>query len=574
MALRTIPVILSNGRNKLVVNALLDDGSTKSYVNSDVAFQLGSHGSVQRIQVGVLNGKLETLDVMPVELIVESLDGKVKDEVSMFTVKQVTGGMKVVNWNKHKDKWNHIKEITFPEPANKKYIDILLGMDYPQFHTSVKEVKGKKEDPVARLTPLGWTCVGQPVSSTQLTNFIRTFHGRGFHEDLDNTLRRFWEIEEEGTSTQSLMTADEKKAIQLVHDSMKYKDGQYEVGIPWRRDPECLSDNYNMAVKRLMSTERKLSRDEKLANEYNQIIEGYINKGYVRVLEKEPENENKKWYLPHFAVIKSEKETTKTRLVFDTSAAQNGISLNDIIYQGPKLQRDLVNVLMRFRRYPVAIVGDISEMYLQVKIKKEDRSMFRFLWRYLNTKKSPVVHEFSSFMFRMNAAPFAVQYVVRHNADEHQIEYPSAAETVLESTYMDDTMDSKETVDGVIYLYEELKKLWKLCGMKPHKWLSNSRKVLDQIPIEERAKKIDIKDNILPLIKTLGIVWMAEEDIFTFLANNIDANFNFTKRNFLKKISTLFDPLGLLAPFTIRAKILIRKLGVEGLIGMRKYQLQ
>ena len=104
-------------------------------MNSDVAFQLGSHGSVQRIQVGVLNGKLETLDVMPVELIVESLDGKVKDEVSMFTVKQVTGGMKVVDWNKHKDKWNHIKEITFPEPASKKYIDILLGMDYPQFHT-------------------------------------------------------------------------------------------------------------------------------------------------------------------------------------------------------------------------------------------------------------------------------------------------------------------------------------------------------------------------------------------------------------------------------------------------------
>ena len=65
---------MSNGKNKLVVNALLDDGSTKSYVNSDVAFQLGTDGAVQKIQVGVLNGKLETLDVMPVELMVESLD--------------------------------------------------------------------------------------------------------------------------------------------------------------------------------------------------------------------------------------------------------------------------------------------------------------------------------------------------------------------------------------------------------------------------------------------------------------------------------------------------------------------
>ena len=87
-----------------MVNALLDDGSTKSYVNSGVAFQLDTHGAVQKIQVGVLNGKMGTLDVMPVELMVESLDGKVKQEISAFTVKQVTGGMKVINWNEHKDK--------------------------------------------------------------------------------------------------------------------------------------------------------------------------------------------------------------------------------------------------------------------------------------------------------------------------------------------------------------------------------------------------------------------------------------------------------------------------------------
>ena len=115
VALRTIPVILSNGKNKLVVNAVLDDGSTKSYVNFDDAFQLGTHSTVQKIQVGVLNSKLETLNVMPVELMVESLDGKVKQEISAFTVKQAAGGMKVINWNKQKDQWSHTKGIQFPE---------------------------------------------------------------------------------------------------------------------------------------------------------------------------------------------------------------------------------------------------------------------------------------------------------------------------------------------------------------------------------------------------------------------------------------------------------------------------
>ena len=119
------------------------------------------------------------------------LGWKVKQEISVFTVKQVTGGMKVINWNKHKDKWSHTKGIQFPEPSRKKYIDVLLGIDYPQFHTSIKEVKEKNGDPVARFTPLGWTCVGQPVTpTTQLINFIKTFHVRGI-EDLDYTLCKF-----------------------------------------------------------------------------------------------------------------------------------------------------------------------------------------------------------------------------------------------------------------------------------------------------------------------------------------------------------------------------------------------
>ena len=191
--------------------------------------------------------------------------------------------------------------------------------------------------------------------------------------------------------------------------------------------------------------------------------------------------------------------------------------------------------------------------------------MFRFLWRYLVEKKSPVIHKFTRIMLAMNVAPFEVQYVVRHNAEKHQAEYPFVAETVLESIYMDDTMDSTETEDNAKNLNEEFKKLWKLCGMEPHKCLSNSRKLLGRVPIEERAKKIDIKDNILPSTKTLGIVRMAEGETFTFLSNNAHDDFNYTKRKILKKISTLFDPLGLLAPFSIRSKLLMQETWSSGI---------
>ena len=51
-----------------------------------------------------------------------------------------------------------------------------------------------------------------------------------------------------------------------------------------------------------------------------------------------------------------------------------------MIYQGPKLQRQLFDVLLRFRRYPVAIACDISEMYLKIRLCPQDKSCHRFLW--------------------------------------------------------------------------------------------------------------------------------------------------------------------------------------------------
>ena len=76
-----------------------------------------------------------------------------------------------------------------------------------------------------------------------------------------------------------------------------------------------------------------------------------------------------------------DKSTTKVRIVFDCAAKCDGISLNDMIHPGPKLQQDLFNVLVRFRRNPVGVACDIKEMYLQIEIKEQDRCHFRLFWR-------------------------------------------------------------------------------------------------------------------------------------------------------------------------------------------------
>ena len=129
-----------------------------------------------------------------------------------------------------------------------------------------------------------------------------------------------------------------------------------------------------------------------------------------------------------------DKTTTKVRIVFDCSAKTDGVSLNDVICAGPKLQKDLFDVLIRFRRNPVALACDIKEMYLQVEIEERDRPYFRILWRDLDSSREPDVYEFSRVVFGKNSAPMEAQFVAQENARRHQDVYPMAAETVLKST--------------------------------------------------------------------------------------------------------------------------------------------
>ena len=187
-----------------------------------------------------------------------------------------------------------------------------------------------------------------------------------------------------------------------------------------------------------------------------------------------------------------DKLSTKVRIVFDCSAKCDGVSLNDVIQ--PKLQNDLFNVLIRFRRNPIALACDIREMYLQIKINEKDRPFFRMLWRNLDVEGEPQEYEFDRVVFGKNSAPMEALIVAQENTRRHQDQYPLAAETVLESTYMDDSIDSVENETDGVMLYCELRKLWAKAKMEARKWISNSPAVLAEIPDEDRASEIVIND--------------------------------------------------------------------------------
>ncbi|XP_047141488.1 uncharacterized protein LOC124816365 [Hydra vulgaris] len=128
---------------------------------------------------------------------------------------------------------------------------------------------------------------------------------------------------------------------------------------------------------------------------------------------------------------------------------------------------------------------------------------------------------------------------------------------------MDDSNDSVETKEKAIKLYNQLTQLWKKAGMTARKWISNLKTVIECISIEARPAKINIKIENLPTVKILDVFWEAAEDMFTF-SYTLPSKPVTSKRLLLKYISNLFDPLGFLSSFVIRAKILFQELWTLG----------
>ena len=110
------------------------------------------------------------------------------------------------------------------------------------------------------------------------------------------------------------------------------------------------------------------------------------------------------------------------------------------------LQRELVDVLTRLRRAPVALCADISQMFLQVGFAEKDRRFHRFLWQKLDLNKEPEVYEFTRLPFGNTASPFCVHHVLHFHAESNKELYPKAADTVDNAMYLDDVLDSCETV--------------------------------------------------------------------------------------------------------------------------------
>ena len=137
------------------MNCFLNEGSDTAYVNEDVIEQLGLREKKEQVTVQVANAQQVTFMSATGEIGIESVDGKLDSVIVAMTSQKTCGRMKPTNWVKIKNRWDHMKEISFPKLAQTHTIDVPLGSNYYHLVFPMKEIPGKENEPRARLCPLG-----------------------------------------------------------------------------------------------------------------------------------------------------------------------------------------------------------------------------------------------------------------------------------------------------------------------------------------------------------------------------------------------------------------------------------
>ncbi|XP_073944568.1 uncharacterized protein [Choristoneura fumiferana] len=457
--------------------------------------------------------------------------------------------------------WPHLQGLQLADPTwfTSGPIDLLLGVKEYARIVQQHLIKGPPGTPSAHKTDLGWILFGEVSSKAQEATHLVMHH----QVDVEDMLKSIWEID---TGTKRHLTQEERLCEENYEKTIsRNKEGRYIVKLPFKTDnPQSPDGNTKeIATNRFLQLEKRFKKSPDLKAEYTKVIKDYIDQGHMEEIPEEEKETNKSVYLPHHAVVREDKETSRTRVVFDASCkGTNNISLNEELMVGPQLQDDLRNLLMRWRMKKIAFVADVAQMYRQVLVTSEDTDYQRILWR---ENESEDLREYRLLRVTFGTAPapyLAVKTLQRVATDEGH-EQAEAVKIIKEDFYMDDLLSGAATPEEAILVAKEVSNILNKGGFHLTKWASNNIDFMKAFDATERSTNVHVQLNLDGTIKALGIFWNLGKDTFQYKLSLPPMTKNITKRNILSDVQKLFDPLGWIAPSTIMAKILIQKLWLE-----------
>ena len=160
----------------------------------------------------------------------------------------------------------------------------------------------------------------------------------------------------------------------------------------------------------------------------------------------------------------------------------------------------------------MAFSCDIEGMFHQVQVNEEHRDLFHFLWwPDGDTAKEPQQYRMTVHLFGAMSSPGCANFVLKSTADNHEAKFGTATTNFLRNDfYVDDSLKSVSTVQEAVKLIKNMKVMCDKGGFNLHKFVSNSKEVLKEIPQSDRAdgvRDIHLQLASLPLKCMLGVQW-------------------------------------------------------------------
>ncbi|XP_037928917.1 uncharacterized protein LOC119663378, partial [Teleopsis dalmanni] len=387
---------------------------------------------------------------------------------------------------------------------------------------------------------------GQPFASPAAKCLLSV------EDTVSDQLEMMWKIEEVQSASKSWSPAHvacESLYRETVHQNAM---GRIVVRLPFKDSPDCLGLTHNIALRRFYSVERRLSSNRALKQDYQEFMKQYRELGHMTRVETPKPNEPH-YYIPHHCVLKPSSTSTKLRVVFDASCPTTSQrSLNDILLVGPTIQSELYLLLLQFRLHRYALTADIVKMYRQILIDEPDRKFQYIFWR--DTESDPVsTYELNTVTYGTASAPFLATRSLQYLADKFETQYPIGAALIKSSFFVDDFLGGADSIDQLTNIRHQLTAILQKGCFDLDKWHSNHHDFIS----DTTTKSLNLDTDTVT--SALGIKWHQMQDVFLF-SFNAQPGHIVTKRTILSLASSLFDPLGLLAPIILVAKIMMQEL--------------
>lgn len=393
---------------------------------------------------------------------------------------------------------------------------------------------------------------------------------------MDQQLQRFWEIESLG------ITDSEKSLHEQFAEVIESKEGHYCVPLPWKDPTASLPDGYHTSKRRLFSLLKRLRQTPEILQRYDRTIREQQELGIVEIVDTEKEGQeatSRVHYLPHDAVLRHDKMTTKVRVVYDASAKAQGKSLNDCLHVGEKFNQKIFDILLRFRTHPIALVADIEKAFLTIGIKREDRNVLWFLWVQDPLEEPPELQvlRFPRVVFGVASSPFLLNATIQHHLELYRDPHPQLVNQLIRSTYVDNVVSGAEAIESAFQLFIDSKRVLQERGFNLKKFITNNLELQKRIQEFEgtgRAGQSQSEKNVQLTLgnaqyqveenrKVLGVQWNVQTDEFVFdpqTITDLAKGGEPTKRTVVGLVSKFYDPLGILSPAIVPFKIFFQEL--------------